>query len=151
MSLVEYQPHQIVFLECKEKRLYAEVIQTVIDRRLCWARPLVMVDQSLSNTKQFSRWDSQQTIETALEGLLDLRQAPDLLLPLSWFQVAVDVEVIPVLAQLSGLKPETHSASAEVEVQYQSSPQAQLQQFIQVLCQTNREQASHDRIESGDR
>ncbi|MBD1853523.1 hypothetical protein [Leptolyngbya sp. FACHB-711] len=148
MSFVEYQPHQIVFLECEEKRLYAEVIQTVIDRQLCWARPLVILSRGFSDAEH-PLWDNWQTSEIALEMLVDLRQESDLLLPLSWFQMAVDTEVIPVLAKLSGLKPEPYSASDEAIVQHHyPSAQEQLQQFIRALCLANQNHANPDREET---
>lgn len=134
---VEYQPHQIVFLECEGQRLYAEVIQTVIDRNLCWARPLAIVTQSSAQNSTIT-WAivDDADDDNAASLLLDLRQASDLLLPLPWFRAAVDTEVIPVLAQLSELKSEPHLAAANTAQSSGDRPaaQVQLQHFIQGLC-----------------
>lgn len=40
---VNFQPGQIVSLEHGDRNLYAEVIQVVLSRRLCWVRPLLLV------------------------------------------------------------------------------------------------------------
>ncbi len=37
---LNFQAGQIVFLEYGDSRLYAEVIQVVVERNLCWVRPL---------------------------------------------------------------------------------------------------------------
>lgn len=143
MSLVEFQSHQIVYLECGEKRLYAEVIQTVIDRGLCWARPVVMMSWQSSNGQPFPFWSSHQAIEITPEMLTDLRQESDLLLPLSWFHIAVDTDVIPVLAQLNEIKPESDAAPGTERSQH-SSAQEQLRVFIQMLCVAHQAKANPD-------
>lgn len=43
ISLDFLQPGQIVSLEHGDRNLYAEVIQFVVSRQLCWVRPLIMV------------------------------------------------------------------------------------------------------------
>ncbi|WP_088890790.1 hypothetical protein [Leptolyngbya ohadii] len=139
MGFVELQPHQIAFLQCNSQRLYAEVIQIVPDRRLCWARPLVLLNQRSDQEHFFQVGSCGLSTETLAEMLVDLRQASDLLLPLPWFQVAVDTEVIPILAQLIEPKTQTSSTTGEAALlSTQSicrpSAQEQLQQFIQDFC-----------------
>ncbi len=38
----QFQPRQILCLEHEQSRLYAEVIQVVQDRPVCWLRPLIL-------------------------------------------------------------------------------------------------------------
>ena len=41
---LEFQAGQILSLEHGDMKLYAEVIQVVVSRQLCWVRPLVLVN-----------------------------------------------------------------------------------------------------------
>ncbi|MEA5447794.1 hypothetical protein VB780_04385 [Leptolyngbya sp. CCNP1308] len=84
---------QIVFLECRQTRLYAEVIQVLEPRSVGWIRPLAMVSET-------------QTIALGTEldsAALASNKAtvPDMLWPLDQLQPALDTEVIPLLATLS--------------------------------------------------
>ncbi|GAA6616350.1 hypothetical protein [Scytonema sp. NUACC26] len=83
-----FQPGQIVSLEHGNAKLYAEVIQVVTSRQLCWVRPLLLVT--------FTQEDSLIT---------DLRDASDLLWSIGLFQPALDVEVIGLLSQVLGKEP----------------------------------------------
>jgi hypothetical protein len=86
----EFQPGQIVGLDCQSTCLYAEVIQVVTQRQMCWVRPLMLVEKD------------QPCEERSLSQMVsDLRQSSDLILPLSLFRVALDTEVIPLLMQLN--------------------------------------------------
>ena len=109
---LNFQPRQILFLEHTGTRLYAEVIQVVVSRRLCWVRPLLL-----------------SGILESLEPLplTDLRSCADLLWPITLFQPALDTEVIPLLATLSSDQPELISAA-----------QQQLNQFIHQLWQAHK-------------
>ncbi|QLE55234.1 hypothetical protein [Nostoc sp. TCL26-01] len=78
-----FQPGQIVSLEHGNINLYAEVIQVVISRHLCWARPLLLVN---SNQEPPS--------------VTDLRDSSDLLWPSQLFRPALDTEVIDLLSQI---------------------------------------------------
>jgi hypothetical protein len=91
-----FQPSQIVCLEYEVTCLYAEVIQIVESRQLCWVRPLMLVKAPLG-------------VEPVpqLPILHDLRQAADLLWPLSLFRTTLDTEVIPLLAQLQESKAQS--------------------------------------------
>ncbi|MBF2003965.1 hypothetical protein ACF3DV_08775 [Chlorogloeopsis fritschii PCC 9212] len=79
----DFQPGQIVYLEHGDRRLYAEVIQVVLSRQLCWVRPLLLVACS-----------SEPHITN------DLREASDLLWPLNLFHPALDTEVISILSEV---------------------------------------------------
>lgn len=147
MGIIEYQPHQIVSLSCGDRLLYAEVIQMVSDRGLCWARPLAMIVDRSDKPQQFSNLDSNldsnEESEQQADLLLDLRQASDLLLPLAWFQIALDTEVLPVLTRLSQVKSESALPFLEAEsLGRRSSAQESLQQFVRALCQ--KKQQSHE-------
>ena len=82
------QPAQIVYLEHEGCRVYAEVVQVVELRQICWVRPWVMIaDGSAQQPKPEIIWT-------------DLREGSDLLMPLQLFQPASDVDILPVLDYL---------------------------------------------------
>lgn len=121
-SIAEFQPHQIVCLTHKDKALYAEVIQFVAKRGLCWVRPLALL--------QVQRPDAIATPST----IYDLRQGADLLCPHSLFRVALDTEVIPILTELNTLKNQSADSGATAS---ENSPSAcySLQNFIRQVWQ----------------
>ncbi len=84
---------QIVFLECRQVRLYAEIIQVLALRPTGWIRPLALV----SETEVIALGaDFDATGLTTNKSA-----APDMLWPLEQLQPALDTEVIPLLASLS--------------------------------------------------
>jgi len=103
----DFQPRQILCLEHEGICLYAEVIQVVVSRQLCWVRPLLL--GVLTKSTQLSPWDGERMLpsdsfsfdETLL--LTDLRFEADLLWPITLFRPALDIEVIPLLAMLPSL------------------------------------------------
>lgn len=95
-SVPNFGPSQIVCLEFRDACLYADVIQVVSARRLCWVRPLMLV-VSVCDDSSFAHED---------RILWDLRDGSDLLWPLSLFRVALDTEVIPLLTELQSLDSE---------------------------------------------
>lgn len=120
------QPSQIVCLELGETCLYAEVVQVVEARRLCWARPLVLVIGS-SETADFSRSSGLQSKNSP--NCHDLRQGADLLLPAILFRQALDVEAIPVLSSLYSLDEIANSTSQA------TTARRQLNDFVGQICQ----------------
>ncbi|WOD38796.1 hypothetical protein [Nodosilinea sp. E11] len=83
---------QIVFLECRHTRLYAEVIQVLETRQMGWLRPLALVhDQEISPLG---------TAFGLAQAGLDLT-TPDMLWPLNQLQPALDTDVIPLLTTLT--------------------------------------------------
>jgi hypothetical protein len=113
MSLDFLQPGQIVSLEHGDKNLYAEVIQFVVSRQLCWVRPLLMV-----------------TLIEESPLITDLRDASDLLWPANLFRPALDTEVITFLSQVLAKEPKTEP---------NSTAKQQLNQFIHQLWQAYQE------------
>jgi hypothetical protein len=109
ISLDFLQPGQIVSLEHSNKNLYAEVIQFVVSRHLCWVRPLLIV-----------------TLIQESPLITDLRDASDLLWPANLFRPALDTEVITFLSQVLAKEPKTEPDSAAKQ---------QLNQFIYQLWQ----------------
>ncbi|MBD2109352.1 MULTISPECIES: hypothetical protein [unclassified Nodosilinea] len=92
---------QIVFLECRQTRLYAEVIQVLALRPTGWIRPLALV----SETEMIALGaDFDATSLTATKPAV-----PDMLWPLEQLQPALDTEVIPLLASLSAKSPNSAS------------------------------------------
>ena len=90
ISLDFLQPGQIVSLEHGDRNLYAEVIQFVVSRQLCWVRPLLIV-----------------TFIQESPLITDLRDASDLLWPANLFRPALDTEVISLLSQVLAKEPKT--------------------------------------------
>lgn len=105
----DFQPRQIVCLEHEGTRLYAEVIQVVESRQVCWVRPLLLVE--FSNLTQLPEVTSGRTLtdcnhQSIDPPLYDLRPTADLLWPLSLFRPALDTEVLPLLVQLLAREPQ---------------------------------------------
>jgi hypothetical protein len=92
----DFQPCQIVCLEHEGERLYAEVIQVIEVRQLCWARPLILTLAATGPTPLYN----QQSKVVIQPALYDLRQGSDLLWPITLFRAALDTEVLPLLTQL---------------------------------------------------
>jgi hypothetical protein len=121
----EFQDGQIIYIQHEAIRLYAETIQIIEARQLCWARPLALL-----------QWLGDRPLDFSQPLLLhDLRQGSDLLLPTSLFRVALDVDAIPVIAQLSAPK-----AEQEALLESKSATPALLHQFIQQVWRAYPEQ-----------
>lgn len=130
-SSAEFQPNQILYLQHQATRLYAEVIQIVPERQMGWVRPLAMVELPTE-----ADWHSATlNLNDAMGRLLlhDLQQGADLLCPLSLFQIALDVEVVPVLMALETFKHQTNMAQATFESS--QTAHRQLQEFVHRLWQ----------------
>ncbi|MEH2321540.1 hypothetical protein [Nostoc sp.] len=113
------QPGQIVSLEHGDRNLYAEVIQFVVSRQLCWVRPLLMV-----------------TLIPESPLITDLRDASDLLWTANLFRPALDTEVITFLSQVLAKEPKTEPDLAAKQ---------ELNQFIHQLWQAYQDSAeSHN-------
>lgn len=117
---LDFQPCQIVFLEHQAIRVYAEVIQVVEQRQVCWVRPLAL--QSLPASPSLG-------LENSVLELYDLRQGVDLLFPTRFFQAAIDTEVMPLLTQLYAL---------ETSLEELRLAQKKLRQFVRDLGQSDR-------------
>jgi hypothetical protein len=109
---LEFQPGQIVSLEHCDKNLYAEVIEVVVSRQLCWVRPLLLANH---------------TQEPPI--ITDLRDASDLLWPIQLFRPALDTEVITLLSQVLVKEPKGEPDLATKQ---------QLHQFIQQMWQSRK-------------
>ena len=92
-SAYKFQPRQIVCLEHGNTRLYAEVIEVVPSRQVCWVRPVLLAKLAPDYNPHWEVSPEQLT-------LYDLRQGADLLWPTSLFRLALDTEVIPLFVQL---------------------------------------------------
>ncbi len=136
-----FQPCQIVCLESQNAYLYAEVVQLVESRKVCWVHPLVLVRSS--NAPQDDQYSPGMPVEGMLiemtncflESCFDLRNCSDLLLPWALFRAAIDTEVLPLLSFLypSDTSPDSLKA---VDVDQASH---QMHQFIHQLCKVRPE------------
>ncbi len=110
MSVV---PSQILYLEHSTSRLYAEAIQVVEQRHLCWARPTLLIQglpaaSSRSSLRShLGRQARQAAIAAAAAdptqsslSLYDLEDCPDLIWPLALFEIACDIDFFALLVQL---------------------------------------------------
>lgn len=93
LQLPNFQPHQIVCLEHATRHLYAEIIEVVEWRQICWLRPLMLAVTPREN-------EDINPIPLQSLRLYDLRQGSDLLWPTKFLRLVLDTEVIPLLAQL---------------------------------------------------
>ncbi len=129
-SSLDFRPRQVVYLEHEGNRLYAEVIQLVELRHMCWVRPLMLVlaEGLQSHDCQDITGLALPDVDSPLMPLLhDLRYGSDLLFPLHLFQAALDTDVVPLLAQLYELQP--HNDTIRIA-------QQQIHQFIRQLWQS---------------
>lgn len=144
----QFQPRQILCLEQGQSRLYAEVIQVVADRPVCWLRPLVLevmaTEQSRSMPTELV--EEEAVIGTGMVSALsdrpqkqpiqpqpktyDLRLSSDLLMPPALFRHAFDTELIPLLDQINS----TEFNLVEAQTAHQL-----LRDFIQQVWQNHRE------------
>ncbi|MBD2576849.1 hypothetical protein [Oscillatoria sp. FACHB-1406] len=106
-----FNTSQIVCLEAEKTYLYAEVIQIIPDRQMCWVRPLLL---AIFN-------------EFELDKIYDLRSASDLVWPDRFFRAAIDTEVIPLIVELE--------ASSTV-IRETNLIRPQLHRFLQRIWQT---------------
>jgi hypothetical protein len=111
---LNFQSGQILFLECNHSRLYAELIQVVVSRQLCWVRPLLLVDLTFE-----------------IPSVHDLRDANDILWSRDSFHPALDTDTIQFLSQVivKEPKPELEEVAKQ-----------QLNQFIQKLWQYSQDE-----------
>jgi len=123
LQLTNFQPHQIVCLEHATRHLYAEVIEVVEWRQICWLRPLMLAVSPNEN-------EDINPITLQSLRLYDLRQGPDVLWPTKFLRLVLDTEVIPLLAQLEDLhhhpkdQPDTrHQLADFIAEVWQSYPQ----------------------------
>jgi hypothetical protein len=113
-SIPEFKPCQIVCLEYGEICLYAEAIQTIPERQMCWVRPLLL---------------AKIVPSTGTQNIYDLRQTADLVWPVALFRPALDTEAIALLGQLNTL-----TANSE---DFQVARQ-QLHAFLQQVWQADK-------------
>ena len=99
-TFTQFTSHQIVCIEGKTAFLYSEVIQVIIERQLCWARPLLLAEFSNAATTPLDHFPPTGKI-------IDLREGADLLLPISLFRSALDTEIIPLITQLNSIDSST--------------------------------------------
>lgn len=113
-----FQPLQIVCLEHLATCLYAEVIQVVESRQVCWVRPLVLVQHSTEDP-----------------SVIDLRSTVDLLWSLASFRPALDTEILPFLGSIfASVPPQQPNIYAH----------QQLNSFIQQLWQAQKQEQDNN-------
>ncbi|NJP11156.1 MAG: hypothetical protein HC866_18165 [Leptolyngbyaceae cyanobacterium RU_5_1] len=115
-----FQPCQIVCLEHKTTYLYAEIVQIVESRQVCWVRPLALIEENRKTAVSYQEDVNKLT-------LYDLRCGSDLLLPTMLFRVALDTEVVPLLNKLYPLENGTQDPKT-------ISGHQKLNQFIREIC-----------------
>ncbi|WP_413163768.1 hypothetical protein ACL6C3_30105 [Capilliphycus salinus ALCB114379] len=112
MDNFPFQSGQIVKLTHERYFLYAEVIQVVSARQVCWVRPLMLLEFSGDpHSPQPPSW------ENSPQTLYNLRESSDLIWPLKLFQPALDTEVIPLLVRLDSPDGKTSHAATTAHQQ----------------------------------
>ena len=124
-SKTNFQPLQIVCLEHLATCLYAEVIQVVESRQVCWVRPLLLV---------------QHSTEEPL--VIDLRSTIDLLWSLASFRPALDTEILPFLTNIFASTPPPQS---------NTYARQQLHYFVQQLWQSQKNASQDNKLSSVDK
>ncbi|MGK7918784.1 MAG: hypothetical protein AB4080_02080 [Trichodesmium sp.] len=115
-----FQPSQIVCLEHENTCLYAEVIQVLEKRKMCWVRPLLLKES-------IAEVDSENHHQKlAKSNLWDLRDGADLVWPICLFREAIDTEFIPLLTELELLE----SKVKDLQISHQ-----QLKDFVSQVWQ----------------
>jgi hypothetical protein len=114
--------YPLVCLEYQQQRLYAELIQIVEARQTAWLRPWALVEVGELTGAGSINFDHP------IHHCVDLRQAPDLLLPRHLIRPALDTELLAVLTQLS---------STTTDKPLPAQEQQQLNQLLRSLCQAN--------------
>jgi hypothetical protein len=115
-ALIKFQASQVVFLEHDHARLYAEVVQFVESRQLCWVRPIALVTDPEQSWTDYQQWMIQ-----------DLRDGSDLMCPARLFHEALDTEVLPLLDrlyQLQDSKPQSSELHQFIHEIWQAHPEA---------------------------
>lgn len=124
-------PSQILYLEHGPSRLYAEAIQIVETRHLCWARPTLLIEglpeSESEGIRQAVISSAAADSSTASLALYDLENCPDLIWPIELFNIAFDVDFFALLIQLK---------IAPNEIAQRSSTQ-QLNKFIRKFWQAH--------------
>ncbi|NET42250.1 hypothetical protein [Okeania sp. SIO2B3] len=115
-----FKSRQIVCLEYENTCLYAEVIQVLEARKMCWVRPLLL---KLS-TSEVGCENHQNNLEKS--SLWDLRDGADLVWPICLFREAIDTEFMPLLTELEFLD----SQEKNLQVSHQK-----LQHFVRKVWQ----------------
>ncbi|MEM6591198.1 MAG: hypothetical protein AAF651_05010 [Cyanobacteria bacterium P01_C01_bin.73] len=107
-------PNQIVYLELGNERLYAEVIEVVVSRQLCWARPLLLRKTAENDRRSISanllNLENAYAVDHAVEldhssglaspELYNLKEGPDLIWPIHLFNPAFDIDLIDIMPGL---------------------------------------------------
>lgn len=122
---------QIVYLEHRQQRLYAEVIQVVTDRQRCWARPLFLAEVHAACGDQRSPGSPLLALQPFSPTTVDcysLADSSDIVWPISQFQPALDTEVMALLSQIQ-------QKTAEAEAGAPSNRHYHLRRFMSQLWQ----------------
>ena len=100
--MINIHPNQILYLEHGDTRLYAEAIQILSERGVCWARPVLLV-QGLpldAGHRQDMIAAASDSSENSSLRLYDLQGGADLLWPIYLFEAALDIEYLSLLIPL---------------------------------------------------
>ncbi len=121
-----FQPRQIVCLEHEAVCLYAEVVQAIESRQMCWVRPLIL---TVSTVQAAGHRDDSGSATVHY----DLREDSDLLWPLALFRAALDTEVLPLLGRFYG-DGQAHQALGDRQIGRQ-----QFRQFVRQVWEARSE------------
>ena len=155
-------PSQILYLEHGPYRLYAEAIQIIASRRLCWARPTLLIQglpegesaaaerqqviaDAASERRSSVETDTPSTLLPSTLQLYDLENAPDLIWPQELFEIAYDLDFFALLIQLKMRPDEVASLNAHQQLNHflHSFWKARPQAFPPALSSATQEKPPH--------
>lgn len=114
-----FKTNQIICLEYQHNCLYGEVIQLIPDRKLCWFRPMCLVQLSCEYSQARD-----------VNQIIDLQSGSDLLWPMNLFRPALDTEVISLLSRLKDL---------DETLMPKASSRQYLNKFVRQVWQANKD------------
>ena len=114
-----FKTNQIICLEYQHNYLYGEVIQLIPDRKLCWFRPMCLVQLSCEHSQAMD-----------VNQIIDLQSGSDLLWPMNLFRPALDTEVISLLSRLEDL---------DETLMPKASSRQYLNKFVRQVWQANKD------------
>ena len=126
-----FVPNQIVYLKGGHAQLYGEVIQALDTRQICWVRPIALVYDRPSAEGHHSPKDGTEP------EIYLLPDGPDLLWPTNQFRLALDTDVLPLLASINRTKAP--------EAATQPTAHQRLQEFVRTLWDEQSENSTAQR------
>ena len=113
-------PSQILYLDNGSSRLYAEAIQIVESRHLCWARPTLLIQGLPLGIDEVDRQSAIANAaahpESSLLSFYDLADGPDIIWPVALFKLAFDLDFFALISWLKSHPSEAASRQSQQQL-----------------------------------